>query len=232
MSGEARLSRRDLLRGRWRARSSSTGSVGPPLAAADRPLPAVIAWLDPEQQAREAAERGADDRRHAPFPLLRPPGALAEPDFLEACTRCGECIEACPHDAIRPAAPRLREASGTPVIEPQQAPCLLCEDFPCVASCEPGALRDEAIAVLGVARVQGLDCLNRHASPCSVCIERCPVPGAIAFVGDVPEVEESLCTGCGQCQHACPAPQNAILMLPSTRRPPRRIFGEGEPDGE
>lgn len=31
---------------------------------------------------------------------LRPPGALAEPAFLDACTRCGDCIRACPAQCI------------------------------------------------------------------------------------------------------------------------------------
>lgn len=220
MSGSAGLTRRELLRGR---RRRTQPAPAPPVQASregvNRPLPSVIAWLDPEQSAREETEHAATGRRHASFPLLRPPGALAEPDFLLACTRCGDCIEACPHDAIRPASPRLREAAGTPLVEPREAPCLLCEDFPCVAACEPGALRDDALVALGTARVQPLDCLNRLGSPCSVCVERCPVPGAISLAGNVPQVNEALCTGCGQCQHVCPAPENAILMLPSTRRP-------------
>ena len=28
---------------------------------------------------------------------LRPPGALPEKDFLAACTRCGQCVQACPY---------------------------------------------------------------------------------------------------------------------------------------
>lgn len=221
MSRGAGLTRRELLRGRVEREQPSPPTCGPePGKAAAPPLPSVIAWLDPDLKAREAeARREGHGNRYAPALLLRPPGALAEPDFLRACTRCGDCSEACPHDAIRMAAPRLREAAGTPVLEPHEAPCLLCEDLPCVAACEPGALRDDALAVLGTARVSALDCLNRLGSPCSVCVERCPVPDAISFRGNVPEVEESLCTGCGQCQHACPAPQNAILLLPNTRRP-------------
>ena len=33
-------------------------------------------------------------------PLLRPPGAISEQAFLQACTRCDKCIIACPKDAI------------------------------------------------------------------------------------------------------------------------------------
>ena len=34
-------------------------------------------------------------------PVLRPPGAISEKAFLQACTRCEECIHACPKDAIQ-----------------------------------------------------------------------------------------------------------------------------------
>lgn len=182
-------------------------------------LPDVISWLDPEMRA--TPRRGSDV---AAIAVLRPPGAVAEVDFLEACTRCGDCATACPHDVILEGPARLREAARTPIVDPLAAPCRMCEDLPCIAACETGALRPEAPAALGAARVAPLDCLNRLSSPCSVCVERCPVPGAIDFVGDVPEVNERLCTGCGVCQHVCPAPQNAILLLPNADRPTSRAL--------
>jgi ferredoxin-type protein NapG len=174
----------------------------------------VISWLDPEMRA--TPRRGEAD---AAFPLLRPPGAVAEDAFLRACTRCGDCARACPHDAILDAPERLRDAGGTPIIDPLTAACQMCEDLPCIAACETGALRPEAPAALGTALVQPLDCLNRMSATCSVCVERCPVPGAMAFAGDVPAANEALCTGCGICQHVCPAPNNAIAMLPNRERP-------------
>jgi ferredoxin len=33
--------------------------------------------------------------------VIRPPGALAEDDFLDTCHRCGNCVEACSAGAIR-----------------------------------------------------------------------------------------------------------------------------------
>jgi MauM/NapG family ferredoxin protein len=206
------ITRRELLRGR--ARPEEPAASERPIVNPGQRLPDVISWLDPEMSA--TPHRGGVE---AAFPLLRPPGAVAEPAFLEACTRCGDCRSACPHDAIREAPESLRTAGGTPIIDPIAAPCQMCDDLPCLAACETGALRPEAPAALGTARVQALDCLNRLSTTCSVCVERCPVPGALDFVGGVPEVNEPLCTGCGICQHVCPAPNNAILMLPNAERP-------------
>jgi len=211
VSGD-RVTRRDLLRGRLAA-PKPTGHDGP-IVKPGHTLPSVISWLDPDMQPTPRRS-GAPDLAA----LLRPPGAVAEADFLEACTRCSDCADACPHDVIRPAPARMRDAEGTPMIDPHVSPCLLCDDLPCIAACETGALRPEAPAALGTAHVSPLDCLNRLSNTCSVCVERCPVPGAITFGGDVPEVNERLCTGCGMCQYVCPAPTNAILVLPNVHRP-------------
>ncbi len=70
-----------------------------------------------------------------------------------------------------------------------------------------------------VAVVQGRFCLAL-TSFCSVCIERCPVPGAMKKERGVPMVVADVCTGCGVCREVCPAPRNAVLMLP--RRPSTR----------
>jgi MauM/NapG family ferredoxin protein len=211
------ITRRDLLRGRTR-NSQPPGHTGP-IVKDGACLPDVISWLDPKMGA--TPRRGSDA---AALALLRPPGAIAEADFLESCTKCGDCTSACPHDAIREAPARLREARGTPIIDPLTSPCRMCEDLPCITACDTGALRPEAPAALGAAQIAPLDCLNQLSTTCSVCVEHCPVPGAIEIVGIVPEVNEPLCTGCGACQHVCPAPQNAILLLPNTHRPTARAL--------
>ena len=61
---------------------------------------------------------------------LRPPGAVEESLFLERCTKCGDCVKACPYGSIT-----LSQRDGTPEIFPDQHPCYLCHDFPCIASC-------------------------------------------------------------------------------------------------
>ncbi|NNE42622.1 MAG: 4Fe-4S binding protein, partial [Gemmatimonadetes bacterium] len=51
-----------------------------------------------------------------------------------------------------------------------------------------------------------------------VCYERCPVEGAIPVEAGLPTVDPSACTGCGICHYVCPAPENAVAILPRRER--------------
>lgn len=154
------------------------------------------------------------------IPVFRPPGAIEEAQFLVGCMRCGDCITACPYDAIHLAPERLGESvAGTPIIEADTQACLMCEDFPCIASCEPGVLTNRVPPVMGTAVVTEHLCLAYHHTTCTVCSERCPVQGAITVTEGKPTVNEAACTGCGVCRYVCPAPENAILLMPAFARP-------------
>lgn len=69
-----------------------------------------------------------------------------------------------------------------------------------------------------VAVIQGRFCLA-YTSFCSVCSERCPVTGAMKVEKGIPMVIADVCTGCGICHDVCPAPTNAVLVLPRRRNP-------------
>lgn len=71
-----------------------------------------------------------------------------------------------------------------------------------------------------VAVIQGRVCLVQRSLTCSVCAERCPVPGAIVRERGLPRIVADVCTGCGVCHDVCPAPSNAVLML-ARRAAPR-----------
>ncbi len=66
----------------------------------------------------------------------RPPGAMDEPSFTAECSGCDQCMAACPHNVIMIEDMEAR----LPVIFPEEAPCLSCEGYPCVASCPTDAL--------------------------------------------------------------------------------------------
>lgn len=212
---QAALDRRAFLTGRMLR--PMLDRLSEPLERAEAAAGAVLA------AEQRAATRGAAQAIARSFPVLRPPGAVAEPDFLAGCTRCGDCIRACPHAAIITAPERLRAVAGTPIIDPAHQPCLMCADTPCIAVCAPGVLRREpgqGVPAIGQARIQPIDCLAHQNGTCSSCSERCPVPGAIVLDQGRPRVVDALCTGCGVCHHVCPAPRNAVIMLPLVERQP------------
>jgi ferredoxin-type protein NapG len=157
--------------------------------------------------------------RRRTIPVLRPPGAIDEPSFLAGCTRCELCIQACPHDAIVHAPARLREAAGTPMIDVDRQPCLMCPDFPCISACEPDVLSALIPAMMGTARITEHLCLPHQGTSCTVCSEQCPVENAIVIRESKPTVNEATCSGCGVCRWVCPAPENAILLMPIFLRP-------------
>lgn len=131
---------------------------------------------------------------------LRPPGAVKERLFLERCTQCGDCIDACPHDVIVPLA-----VQETPGIYPGEAPCQLCEDFPCIEACEVEALmpiRSMHEVSMGVAKVSGSMCTAGNG--CNACVSKCPTEAiSMDFGKFLVVVDESLCVGCGSCQYVC-----------------------------
>jgi ferredoxin-type protein NapG len=199
MSHDPQLSRRDLFRGRI--------------------------FGDPPECESAAVRSESTKTPFAPsaryqkaFPILRPPGAIEEEAFLAGCTRCEACIQACPHGSITHAPLRFRRAAETPMIDPIQQPCWMCHDFPCIAACEPNVLRLDAPKKIGIALIDIVTCLPHQGSVCTVCSEQCPVPGAIELTAGRPRIVEDVCTGCGVCQFVCPAPHNAILLMPVPER--------------
>lgn len=167
------------------------------------------------------------------IPVLRPPGAVDEATFLEQCTRCDACLDACPHDSIIHASGRMREAAGTPMIDPMQQPCWMCADRPCIEACEPDVLTHLVPTMMGTARINEETCLAYQGSFCTVCSEQCPVDGAITLdERNRPTVVEQTCTGCGVCQYVCPAPHNAVLLMPAFQRPAADRSNGTEPHDE
>ena len=140
---------------------------------------------------------------------LRPPGAAEESDFLDRCTKCGDCVEACPFDAIRNS-----KVDQTPVIFPEESPCQLCEDFPCVLACETDALLPifEPFDVrMGIAKISQRECTAAHG--CNACVSKCPHEAiAMDFSTLQITVLENQCVGCGLCQQICKAVNDRIAV--------------------
>lgn len=150
--------------------------------------------------------------RHNAPRIHRPPGALAEPDFLATCTRGNDCAVACPVDAIAPI--EHGPEAGTPRIDATRRACVSCVDTPCITACGPGALTLARGVKMGTAKIAVSACLAYRGTGCTACVDDCPVPGAMTLTNGRPRIVADACTGCGVCRQVCPAPKNAVLLTP------------------
>ena len=172
-----------------------------------------------EQRAEQKAKR-----------FVRPPFALGELDFLIKCTRCEDCLKACPHDTIFLLPARLGvEIVGTPALDLVNGACHLCVDWPCASACTAGALlqpddqQDESgeeasepaprsLPVLAVASIDTTSCLPWQGPECGACISVCPVPGAIDQDMIRPSISAESCIGCALCREACITTPKSITL--------------------
>lgn len=151
---------------------------------------------------------------------IRPPYALAEPTFIQACTKCDACIDACTYDVLFKLPEDMGQRLGsTPVMDLLLSGCHLCSDWPCVTVCEPKALRlpevkeneDLPLPKLAKATINTATCLPYSGPECGVCVDACPVPDALAWLDGVkPIINEDICTGCALCREVCIVDPKAI----------------------
>ncbi|MDE0300563.1 MAG: 4Fe-4S dicluster domain-containing protein [Candidatus Poribacteria bacterium] len=164
--------------------------------------------------------------------ILRPPGALSEAGFLDTCQRCGHCVESCPAEAIQVYESNNPLLSGTPYIDPNSQPCVVCTSLACMQVCPSGALQPLAAdqIQIGLAEVNYDTCLRTQEVECTYCVDRCPM-GETAIRLDTQnriQVIASGCVGCGVCQYECPtAPKSIVVKLMAERTSAHEYMGEG-----
>lgn len=170
-----------------------------------------------QRALREAV--GALSDRVAPSRYVRPPGALPEPAFIAACTRCGECVNVCPVHAIITLPHSAGLSAGTPVLDVESTACIMCEDMPCAAACPTPALevpswgwRDAKMAEVTIDQGR---CITWRDVECGICVRVCPVgEDALKLDDRGRPVVGAACTGCGQCIGACVTTPSSITASP------------------
>ncbi|MGD0650375.1 MAG: 4Fe-4S binding protein [Verrucomicrobiia bacterium] len=144
--------------------------------------------------------------------VVRPPGALAEEQFLERCLKCDQCMRVCPTNVIQPATTEAGlEGVWTPVLSFRvgtsgcQLNCVACGNICPTAAIRPLTL-DEKLGRgrfaqagpirLGTAFVDRSRCLPWVMDkPCIVCQENCPVsPKAIYLHEEFSSVRDGVVT--------------------------------------
>lgn len=145
--------------------------------------------------------------RQADAAYVRPPGAASGAEVVAACDRCQKCLQACPYGIVTPVP--LAESlvvNGTPMLSFRNGSCNFC--MKCVDACPTGALSYGGLRErdLGVAVVVKDACVAWDWAGCTVCMDECPVEGAITLdEQDRPVVHADYCDGCGKCEQTCPS---------------------------
>ncbi|MFC4765713.1 ferredoxin-type protein NapF [Dyella koreensis] len=141
---------------------------------------------------------------------IRPPWALLEPRFLDACTRCGECVETCPEQVL------VIGTGGYPEFDPRLGECSFCGS--CVDTCASKAL-DRSTTSLPwhwKAHIQHDRCFAEQGIVCASCADGCPerairLRPALGGIQTI-TVDPAACTGCGACVSLCPATAIALRI--------------------
>jgi len=150
---------------------------------------------------------------------IHPPWAINSTLFIEKCTRCDECISACPENII------IRGDGGYPEINFTHGECTFCAK--CVDICESNAfinlpeskepdLLIKAIPPWKLEISFAHTCLSLNAIVCRACADNCDEQ-AINFllkIGGIsePQFKQKDCSGCGACLSVCPV--HAIQIKP------------------
>jgi ferredoxin-type protein NapF len=96
---------------------------------------------------------------------------------------------------------------GLPALNFAKGECTFCGQ--CDAACPEPVFKSEPTAHFNHVMVIGDECLAFRKVDCQACRDACPTQ-AIRFrprLGGpfIPELNETLCTGCGACVSVCPA---------------------------
>lgn len=187
--------------------------------------------MDPRRRFFLRAAARPAELAAARTPAPRPPWAL-RPDvaFTERCSRCGDCVRACPRGLLAVGGAGGAGAAGLggfPVLSFARQGCDECGA--CRSACTtgaivpaaaaaaagvPGALADPSPPAFTWRVAIGTGCLAQHRVECRLCADACDAR-ALRFVpalGGVAQlrIDTGACTGCGECLSLCPV--TAITM--------------------
>lgn len=166
-------------------------------------------------------------------PLIRPPGALDESDFMALCVRCGECMKVCITNGLQPLGlEKGLEGMFTPHLVPRlgycEFNCTLCSQVCPTHAIERLSREKKHGFVMGSAWFDKNRCLPfSEKKACIVCEEHCPVhdkaikfdeimvkePGGASRVLKQPRMVAEKCIGCGICENVCPIPGDAAIRV-------------------
>jgi len=146
---------------------------------------------------------------------IHPPGATEPALYNVLCSRCGNCIKACPTKILLPDSDFSNPLSWmTPAVSFKSGYCLETCNL-CGKVCPTGAItlfstEAKRSLFMGTAHIRTADCYLSNNRECIKCREACKY-NAVAFLQEsnifnmLPAIDPQKCVGCGACEVVCPA---------------------------
>lgn len=158
----------------------------------------------------DSARRNWLTRNTNAISYQRLPWLMSEAQFIDDCTRCGRCVDACKPAII------VNADGGYPKVDFNSGECTFCGD--CRQACPEPLFNQQASAKPwgNVAQINA-QCLTAAQVECRSCGDHCQ-PQAIRFrliSGAVaqPQLSTQDCTGCGACISICPTGAISITAM-------------------
>jgi ferredoxin len=176
----------------------------------------VLPWLEEKKEVIQAT-----------VPIFRehpvtPPGARGQARFNSLCTACHLCVSACPTQVLQPTyflygltgflQPRMDYITSFCNFE-----CVLCGEVCPTGAILPVQPEEKKLLQLGKSYFVKENCIvYTKDTICGACSEHCPTK-AVQMVPykeklNIPEVNNSICVGCGACEFACPTDPKSIYV--------------------
>ncbi|MDH0357302.1 ferredoxin-type protein NapF [Aeromonas caviae] len=139
-------------------------------------------------------------RLNAPKAGIQLPWSVSWDEFVAGCTRCGDCLAACPEQIL------IKGDGGFPTVDFHRGECTFCTE--CVSACQAPVFRPTIQTPWEyVAHIEA-GCLATAQVFCQRCQDSCEQQ-AIRFsprLGRVPTpgIHAESCNGCGACVADCP----------------------------
>lgn len=146
---------------------------------------------------------------------IAPPGAISFDHLREKCISCHLCVSKCQSHVIKPA---FLDYGLGGIMQPKlffdygfcNYDCTVCGDVCPTGALTPLSVEEKNHTQMGKVNFILENCIVYYdETSCGACSEHCPTQ-AVHMVPyknhlTIPEIDQSICVGCGGCEYVCPA---------------------------